>query len=55
MTHHLGAGYAESWARDQHLAGLDGRTVAVALDDGVPVRSVWRAVCEALDIPPQQR
>jgi hypothetical protein len=55
MTHHLGVGYAESWARDQHLAALDGRTVDAALDDGVPVRSVWRAVCEALDIPPHQR
>ena len=55
MTHHLGAGYAESWARDQHLADLDGRTVDAALDDGVPVRSVWRAVCEALDIPAHQR
>ena len=55
MTHHLGVGYAESWAHDQHLAALDGRTVDAALDDGVAVRSVWRAVCEALDIPPHQR
>jgi hypothetical protein len=55
MTVHLGAGYAESWAADQHLQGLDGRTVHGALDDGVPPRQVWRAVCDALDLPTRER
>jgi hypothetical protein len=51
MGSHLGPGYAESWAKDQHLAELAGRTVLEALDDGVPPRQVWRAVCGALDLP----
>lgn len=55
MTGYLGAGYAESWAHDQHLSWLDGRTVDAALEDGVPVREVWAAVCEALEIPSNQR
>jgi hypothetical protein len=51
MDRHLGAGYAQSWALDQHLAALDGATVVQALDDGVPPRQVWRAVWEALELP----
>jgi hypothetical protein len=51
MGRHLGPGYAESWAKDQHLAELDGRTVDQALEQGVPPRQVWRAVCGALDLP----
>lgn len=55
MGAHLGPTYAESWARDQRLAELDGRTVTQALDDGVPPRQVWRAVCEALRLPGSER
>ena len=55
MDHQLGAGYAASWARDQVLAGLGGRTVAQALADGEDTRRIWRAVCEALDVPARDR
>lgn len=54
MGRHLGEGYAESWARDQHLAELDGRTVVQALDDGVPPKQVWRAVGAALQLPARE-
>jgi hypothetical protein len=54
MGRHLGAGYAESWAQDQHLAALDDRTVRQALDQGVAPKQVWRAVCSALELPPSE-
>ncbi len=55
MERHLGSGYAESWAKDQHLAELHGMTVLQALDGGVPPRTVWRAVCAALGLPARER
>jgi hypothetical protein len=51
----LGATYARVWARQQVLAGLDGRTVDEALADGIPPKAVWRAVGEALSLPDSQR
>ncbi len=47
----LGSTYARSWAADQHLAALGGRTVEEALAEGVDTRSVWRAVCQHVDVP----
>jgi hypothetical protein len=55
MGRHLGEGYAESWAKDQHLAQLDGRTPTQALDAGVPPKVVWAAVAEALALPTRDR
>jgi DUF3046 family protein len=55
MRGQFGAVYAESLARDQVLALLGGRTVAEALEAGVPVRQVWRAVCEAFEVPARNR
>ena len=40
----FGPAYASSVAADQVLAELGGRTVNQALEDGVPVLTVWRAV-----------
>jgi hypothetical protein len=51
MRAQFGDSYAESVARDYVLAGLGGRTVDQALAEGVDVKTVWRAVCEAFDIP----
>lgn len=55
MHAHLGEGYAESWAKDQHIAELDGRTVLQALDAGTPPRQVWHAVCTVLRLPARER
>jgi hypothetical protein len=55
MRHHLGAEYAESWAKDQHLSELEGMTVLQALDAGVPPRVVWHAVCAVLGLPARER
>lgn len=51
----LGATYADSWARDYVLSDLGGRTVEQALADGEDTKVVWRAVCEALELPPSKR
>jgi hypothetical protein len=55
MRHHLGEAYAESWARDTHIAGLGGRTVEQALASGEPAKDVWRAVVVALELPASER
>ncbi len=55
MEARFGPRYADSVARDQVLRQLDGRTVVQALDDGWSAKVVWRAVCDAHDIPAKDR
>lgn len=55
MEHHLGAAYADSWARDYVIAALGGRTVHQALAAGEDTKVVWRAVCDTLRLPPGER
>lgn len=43
----FGPGYAASVARDQVLPQLGGRTIDEALDAGMEVADVWRAVVAA--------
>jgi hypothetical protein len=53
----LGAAYAESFARDQVLRDLGGRTVIEAIDAGWDVKDVWRAVVRsgAVEVPARLR
>jgi hypothetical protein len=51
----FGRAYARSWAADQHLASLDGRTVVQALAEGEDTRDVWRAVCAHAPVPAHLR
>jgi hypothetical protein len=53
----FGPVYASSVASDQVLPELDGRTVEQALNAGVSVLAVWRAVCAAYPdrVPTQLR
>ena len=55
MRAQFGDSYAASVAKDFVLAGLGGRTVDQALADGVDAKIVWRAVCEAFDVPDRLR
>jgi hypothetical protein len=55
MRQQFGPGYADSVARDQVLADLGGRTIEGALEAGLSTREVWRAVCEAFDVPARDR
>ena len=47
----FGRAYARSWADDQHLAALGGRTVSQALAEGMETKEVWRAVCAHAAVP----
>ena len=55
METRFGASYARSYAADQVLATLGGRTVDRALADGEDAKAVWRAVCDAVDAPAVER
>jgi len=55
MEHHLGVSYARSYAHDQVLSQLGGRTIEQALADGDDAKTVWRAVVEALELPARFR
>jgi hypothetical protein len=41
--------------RELVLFELANRTAEQALADGEPVRDVWYALCDALDVPPARR
>jgi hypothetical protein len=51
MAEFFGEAYADSVAKDHVLSTLGGRTVDAALADGEDVKVVWRAVCEAFNVP----
>jgi hypothetical protein len=55
MQAELGETYAESYARDVVISELGGRTVHQALAAGEDTKTVWRAVCAALDLPANRR
>jgi hypothetical protein len=55
MRAQFGDVYAESVAKDHVLAVLGSRTVNQALADGIDAKIVWRAVCEAFNIPESRR
>ena len=55
MRAQFGDVYAQSVARDQVLAALGSRTVEQALADGEEPKRVWRAVCEAFQVPERLR
>ncbi|HSE69165.1 MAG TPA: DUF3046 domain-containing protein [Nocardioidaceae bacterium] len=55
MEHALGPAYARTWAHEQVIALLGGRTVHQALDAGEPPKKVWHAVWETLGLPASER
>ena len=55
MNAQFGEAYAQSVAKDYVLAGLGGRTVERALANGEDAKTVWRAVCEAFNVPDSLR
>jgi hypothetical protein len=55
MRAQFGDVYAESVAQDYVIAALGSRTVNQALADGVEVKVVWRAVCDAFHLPERVR
>jgi Protein of unknown function (DUF3046) len=55
MRAEFGETYADSFARDYVIAELGGRTVEQALAQGEDAKTVWRAVCSAMKLPPSKR
>ena len=55
MHARFGAAYADSVARDLVIAQLGGRSVVDALAAGEEPGVVWRAVCEAVEVPVRDR
>ncbi len=55
MNAQFGEAYAQSVAKDYVLAALGGRTVERALANGEDVKTVWRAVSEAFNVPDSLR
>jgi hypothetical protein len=55
MREQFGDVYAESVAKDYVLSNLGGRTVNKALADGEDAKVVWRAVCDAFNVPESRR
>ena len=51
MVDEFGAARAAAVSRDHVFADLGGRTVEQALAAGSDPRKVWRAVCDAYDVP----
>ena len=51
----FGPGMGRALVREQVLAALDNRTPAQAMDAGVPLRNIWHALCDAMDVPDSQR
>jgi hypothetical protein len=51
----FGEAYADSFARDQVIAALGGRTIHEALTQGMEVKDVWRAVCATVEVPARYR
>ena len=51
----LGPRYCRVWAAEFNLAELGNRTVGQALADGIPNKTIWRAVWAALELPARER
>jgi hypothetical protein len=51
----FGPAYARTLAKQLVLTDLGDRTAARALDDGVPPRDVWHALCDAMEVPLSER
>lgn len=47
----FGPVYAHSWANDQVLASLGGRTVQQAFAQGESAKAVWAAVVAETEVP----
>ena len=55
METEFGVARAAAVSRDHVFSELGGRTVEQALEAGIEPRAVWKAVCDAYDVPPARR
>jgi hypothetical protein len=55
MANEFGEVRADMLARDHVFSSLGGRTVDQALDAGLQPKEIWRAVCDAFEVPQERR
>ena len=55
MAAEFGEAYARTLARELVISSLGERTALQALAGHEDARTVWWAVCEAMDVPPERR
>ncbi len=55
LDEQFGAMRAQSVSRDHLFSSLGGRSAVEAIEAGLPVRTVWLAICDAYDVPPKDR
>ncbi len=55
MAEEFGRVRAEMIAHDHVFSEFGHRTADQALNAGYDPKEVWRAVCEAFDVPPERR
>ena len=55
MDDEFGEAYARSLAHSHVLHAIGDRTVDQALEDGLPPRAVWLALCDDMDVPEGRR
>lgn len=55
MAQEFGEVRADMLARDHVFSSLGNRTVDEALEAGVSTKEIWRAVCDAFEVPPERR
>jgi DUF3046 family protein len=55
MAQEFGEVRADMVARDHVFSALGNRTVDQALDAGMSTKEIWRAVCEAFEVPADRR
>lgn len=55
MDDEFTAAYSRVLAQSHVLHALGDRTASQALEDGVPPRRVWLALCDDMDVPAERR
>lgn len=55
MVEEFGEIRADTLARDHVFSALNNRTVDQAMEAGVSTKEIWRAVCDAFEVPPERR
>jgi len=55
MAQEFGEVRADMLARDHVFSSLGNRTVDQALDAGMSAKEIWRAVCDAFEVPADRR
>lgn len=55
MEQEFGGAYGRTVAMTHAIHALGDRTATQAIDEAVPVRRVWTALCDDLQVPAQRR